>query len=72
LDDGLKAIKGIFTSSQQGLFIVYGEINQYLAFSESHIAIPVLSYTLSHPKSIPKYSSVWSIHCKMSLAEKNT
>lgn len=48
-------------ASTQQTSIVYGETNGELAFSKSHNAIPVVSFTLSYRKNKPKYSSVWSL-----------
>ncbi len=48
-------------ASTQQASIVYGETNGELAFSKSHDAIPVVSFTLSYRKNKPKYSSVWSL-----------
>jgi len=41
--------------------IVYGETNKKIAFSKSHDALPIVSFTLSFRKNKPKYSSIWSL-----------
>lgn len=41
--------------------VVYGETDGNIAFSESHDALPVVSFTFSYRKNKPKYSSVWSL-----------
>jgi hypothetical protein len=48
-------------ASEQQYDVVYGETNGNIAFSQSHDALPVVSFTLSFRKNKAKYSSVWSI-----------
>lgn len=48
-------------ASTSQMNIVYGETNGEVAFSKSHEAMPVVSFTLSYRKNKPKYSSVWSL-----------
>lgn len=47
-------------ASEQQRDVVYGETDGKIAFSESHDALPVVSFTISYRKNKPKYSSVWS------------
>lgn len=47
-------------ASMQQRDIVYGETGGNVAFSKSHEALPVISFTLSYRKNKSKYSSVWS------------
>ncbi len=47
--------------SMQQHDVVYGETSGNIAFSESHDALPVISFTLSYRKNKAKYSSVWSL-----------
>ena len=48
-------------ASMQQHDVVYGETSGNIAFSESHDALPVISFTLSYRKNKAKYSSVWSL-----------
>jgi hypothetical protein len=48
-------------ASEQQLEVVYGETDGNIAFSQSHDALPVISFTLSYRKNKAKYSSVWSV-----------
>jgi len=47
-------------ASEQQRDVVYGESDGNIAFSQSHDALPVVSFTLSYRKNKAKYSSVWS------------
>ena len=47
-------------ASEQQRDVVYGETDGNIAFSQSHDALPVVSFTLSYRKNKAKYSSVWS------------
>lgn len=48
-------------ASEQQRDVVYGETDGNIAFSQSHAALPVISFTLSYRKNKAKYSSVWSL-----------
>ncbi len=48
-------------ASLQQRDVVYGETDGNIAFSKSHDALPVVSFTLSYRKNKTKYSSVWSL-----------
>lgn len=48
-------------ASMQQQDVVYGETDGNIAFSKSHDALPVVSFTLSYRKNKAKYSSVWSL-----------
>lgn len=48
-------------ASEQQRDVVYGETDGNIAFSQSHAALPVVSFTLSYRRNKAKYSSVWSL-----------